>query len=129
MDNLTIKLSTSYTNIESNRIQTGSNLNGLYLGYLRTSPDFDIRDYIGTNHRIVGGVTTVTPNSHRSYRRSTGSFRTFNTETGAFNYAAPTYNNPLWTTNEQKALNDVNRFIIAPEVNYSINSNFAYSSL
>ena len=64
-DNLTIKLSTSYTNIESNRIQTGSNLNGLYLGYLRTSPDFDIRDYIGTNHRIVDGVTTVTPNSHR----------------------------------------------------------------
>ena len=128
MDNLTIKLSTSYTNIESNRIQTGSNLNGLYLGYLRTSPDFDIRDYIGTNHRIVGGVTTVTPNSHRSYRRSTGSFRTFNTETGAFNYAAPTYNNPLWTTNEQKALNDVNRFIITPEVNYSINSNLNFTA-
>ena len=127
-DNLTIKLSTSYTNIESNRIQTGSNLNGLYLGYLRTSPDFDIRDYIGTNHRIVDGVTTVTPNSHRSYRRSTGSFRTFNTETGAFNYAAPTYNNPLWTTNEQKALNDVNRFIIAPEVNYSINSNLNFTA-
>lgn len=120
-DKLTVKLSTSYTNIESNRIQTGSNLNGLYLGYLRTSPDYDIRDYKGTNHRISGGVTTVTPNSHRSYRRSTGSFRTFNTETGAFNYAAPTYNNPLWTINELKALNDVNRFIVAPEINFNLN--------
>ena len=127
-DKLTIKLSTSYTNIESNRIQTGSNLNGLYLRYLRTSPDFDIRDYKGTNYRIVDGVTTVTPNSHRSYRRSTGSYRTFNTETGAFNYAAPTYNNPLWTNNDQKALNDVNRFIIAPEVNYSISSNLNFTA-
>ena len=129
MDNLTIKLSTSYTNIESNRIQTGSNLNGLYLGYLRTSPDFDIRDYIEflqTTELLV--VLQLYPNSHRSYRRSTGSFRTFNTETGAFNYAAPTYNNPLWTTNEQKALNDVNRFIITPEVNYSINSNLNFTA-
>ncbi len=120
-DKLTVKLSTSYTNIESNRIQTGSNLNGLYLGYLRTSPDFDIRDYKGTNHRISDGVTTVTPNSHRSYRRATGSFRSFNPATGAFNYTAPTYNNPLWTINELKALNDVNRFIIAPEANFNIN--------
>ena len=127
-DKLSIKLSTSYTNIESNRIQTGSNLNGLYLGYLRTSPDFDIRDYKETNYRIVDGVTTVTPNSHRSYRRSTGSFRTFNTETGAFNYAAPTYNNPLWTINDQKALNDVNRLIIAPEVNYSISTNLNFTA-
>ena len=122
-DKLLFKLSSSYTNIDSNRVQTGSNLNGLYLGYLRNSPDFDIRDYKGTNYRTVGGVTTVTPNSHRSYRRDTGSYRTFSTASGAFNYAAPTYNNPLWTLNEQKNINDVNRFIFAPEVNYNFNDN------
>ena len=122
-DKLKVKLSSTYTSIDSNRIQTGSNLNGLYLGYLRTSPDYDIRDYKGTNYRISDGVTTVTPNSHRSYRRSTGSYRTFNNETGSFSYAAPTYNNPLWTINEQKSVNSVERFSFAPELNYDVADN------
>ena len=122
-DKLKVKVSSTYTSIDSNRIQTGSNLNGLYLGYLRTSPDYDIRDYKGTNYRISDGVTTVTPNSHRSYRRSGGSYRTFNNETGSFSYAAPTYNNPLWTINEQKSVNSVERFSFAPELNYDVADN------
>ena len=117
-DKLTLKLSTTYINIESNRVQTGSNLNGLYLGYLRTSPDFDIRDYKGTH---VDSEGIPTPNSHRGYRQLLGSKRTFNPTTGTFSYNSPSYNNPLWTTNEQKNLNEVNRFIIAPELNYKIN--------
>ncbi|MDB2341112.1 TonB-dependent receptor, partial [Flavobacteriaceae bacterium] len=119
-DKLKVKLSSTYSTSESNRVQTGSNLNGLYLGYLRTSPDFDIRDYKGTNYRISDGVTSVTPNSHRSYRRATGSYRTFNNETGSFSYAAPTYNNPLWTINEQKNINTVDRIVFSPELNYDI---------
>ena len=122
-DKLKVKVSSTYTSIDSNRIQTGSNLNGLYLGYLRTSPDYDIRDYKGTNYRISDGVTTVTPNSHRSYRISGGSYRTFNNETGSFSYAAPTYNNPLWTINEQKSVNSVERFSFAPELNYDVADN------
>ncbi|MEN8811789.1 MAG: SusC/RagA family TonB-linked outer membrane protein [Candidatus Arcticimaribacter sp.] len=122
-DKLKVKLSSTYSTSESNRVQTGSNLNGLYLGYLRTSPDFDIRDYKGTNYRISNGVTSVTPNSHRSYRRATGSYRTFNNETGSFSYAAPTYNNPLWTINEQKNLNTVDRIVFSPELNYDIADN------
>lgn len=122
-DKLKVKLSSTYSNSESNRVQTGSNLNGLYLGYLRTSPDFDIRDYKGTNYRISDGVTSVTPNSHRGYRRATGSYRTFNNETGSFSYAAPTYNNPLWTINEQKNLNTVDRIVFSPELNYDIADN------
>ena len=119
-DKLTLKLSTTYVNIASNRVQTGSNLNGLYLGYLRTSPDFDIRDYKGT-HFDANGIPT--PNSHRGYRQFLGSKRTFNPSTGTFSYNSPSYNNPLWTTNEQKNINDVNRFIIAPELNFKINDN------
>lgn len=122
-DKLKVKLSSTYSTSESNRVQTGSNLNGLYLGYLRTSPDFDIRDYKGTNYRISNGVTSVTPNSHRSYRRATGSYRTFNNETGSFSYAAPTYNNPLWTINEQKNINTVDRIVFSPELNYDIADN------
>ena len=118
-DKLTFKLSTTYVDISSNRVQTGSNLNGLYLGYLRTSPDFDIRDYKGTNFSASG---IPTPNSHRSYRRYLGSSRTFDAEAGTFQYSAPTYNNPLWTLNQQKNLNEVDRFIVAPEIVYKLNS-------
>ncbi len=119
-----VKLSTNYTSIDSNRIQTGSNLNGLYLGYLRTSPDFDIRDYKGTHYN--NGVTT--PNSHRGYRRHLGSSRTFDASSGTFSYAAPTYNNPLWTINQQKNINDVNRFIITPEINLTFNENLGLTA-
>ena len=119
-DNLTIKLSSTYIGISSNRVQTGSNLNGLYLGYLRTSPDFDIRDYKGTYFSDSGIPTN---NSHRGYRQHLGSSRTFDPESGTFSYDSPTYNNPLWTINEQKNINEVSRFIIAPEINFTINDN------
>lgn len=121
-DNLTIKLSSTYIDISSNRVQTGSNLNGLYLGYLRTSPDFDIRDYKGTYFSDSG---IPTPNSHRSYRQHLGSSRTFDPESGTFSYNSPSNNNPLWTTNEQKNINEVSRFIIAPEIDYSVNDNLS----
>lgn len=120
-------MSSSYSKSSSNRIQTGSNLNGLYLGYLRTSPDFDIREYKGTNYRISNGVTTVTPNSHRGYRRNTGSYRVFDNAQGSYSYAAPTYNNPLWTINEQKNLATVDRIIFAPELSYTVNDKLSFT--
>ncbi len=119
-DWLTVKLASTFININSNRIQTGSNLAGLYLGYLRNAPDFDIRDYKGTNHSATG---ILTPNSHRSYRRYLGTYRRFNNSTGSFSYLSPIYNNPLWTINEQKDLNDVTRFIASPEAMFKITDN------
>ena len=38
----------AYTYSNSNRVQQGSNLNGIFLGGLRTSPDFDNSVYEGT---------------------------------------------------------------------------------
>lgn len=122
-DKLTLKLSSTYININSNRVQTGSNLNGLYLGYLRSSPDFDIRDYKGTYYDANG---IPTPNSHRAYRQHLGSSREFNPNTGVFTYNSPAYNSPLWTLNEQKSLNEVNRFIVAPEISYELNENITF---
>ena len=121
-DRLTLKLSSTYVTINSNRVQTGSNLNGLYLGYLRTSPDFDIRNYKGTYYSDSG---IPTPNSHRGYRQHLGSSRVFNPESGTFSYNSPAYNNPLWTTNEQKNINEVDRFIIAPELEFSFNDDLS----
>ncbi len=91
-----------YTNTQSNRIQQNSNVSGFYLGLLRTSPDFDNTHYIGT---FVDADGVETPLRQRSYRRSYG-------ETGQ-----PTYNNPLWTVNEQKNLSAVNRFVFSTEMN------------
>lgn len=92
----------SYTNTKSNRIeQAGNTTNGILLGLLRAAPDFDITDYIGTYTAADGEITL---NRQRSYRRHLGESQN------------PIYNNPLWTLNEQKAPNDVNRFIINPEL-------------
>ncbi|NOU60039.1 SusC/RagA family TonB-linked outer membrane protein [Marinifilum caeruleilacunae] len=103
-DKVKFRINTFYSRIKSNRIQHGSNLNGLYLGYLRTSPDFDNTVYKGTYYD-ANGVPTF--NSHRSYRRYLGD-------------APPTYNNPGWTINEQVNTSDVDRVMINPELTWDI---------
>ncbi|MCT4590945.1 MAG: SusC/RagA family TonB-linked outer membrane protein [Carboxylicivirga sp.] len=99
-DKIRFKLNTFYSGISSDRIQQGSNLNGLYLGYLRTSPDFDNTHYKGTYYAADG---TPNVNAHRSYRRYLGD-------------RPPTYNNPGWTINEQKNTSNVQRVMINPEL-------------
>ena len=101
-DNLKLSMKNTLAKVFSNRIQMGSNLNGLYLGYLRTPADFDNSDYFGTYYDDAG---LVTMNSHRGYRNYMGS-------------AAPTYNNPGWTLNKQVNTSDVTRFIVTPELQY-----------
>ena len=99
-DFLKFDVNAFYSKVNSSRIQTGSNLNGLYLGYLRTSPDFNNTDYKGTYYSAGGSPTF---NSHRGYRRYLGN-------------SAPTYNNPGWTVNEQINTSAVNRFMFQPEM-------------
>ena len=92
----------TYANSKSNRIQQGSNTAGIYLGLLRNPTDFDISDYIGTYYDSSGNPT---PLRHRSYRRYLG--QTVN----------PTYNNPLWTINEQTSDSRVDRYVGSLEFN------------
>ena len=91
----------AYVYTDSNRIQQSSNTAGIMLGLLRTPPDFDGRDYIGTHYDNEGNAFI---NRHRSYRKYLG------------NTVNPTYNNPLWTVNEQTAHTLVNRFTITPKL-------------
>lgn len=91
--NLTTKA--NYIQSNSNRIQQNSNTAGLYLGLLRTPPDFDNSAYKGTYYNSAG---VAFPDRQRSYRRYLG------------NNVNPIYNNPLWTTDEQEATSKVNRF-------------------
>ncbi|MFA5973217.1 MAG: SusC/RagA family TonB-linked outer membrane protein [Lentimicrobiaceae bacterium] len=92
----------TYTNTRSNRIvQAGETTNGIMLGLLRSAPDFDMTDYIGT---YVSATGTVSPDRQRTYRSQYGQS------------ANAPYNNPLWTLYQQKAPDNVNRFIINPEI-------------
>jgi len=99
---LNVETHSSYTQSNSNRIQQGSSTAGVMLGLLRTPPDFDNSDYIGT---YVDKNGAIFPNRQRAYRRYLGED------------ADPNYNNPLWATNEQKANTNVHRYIFSGDFN------------
>jgi len=101
-DWLTLDNKVTYANTKSNRtITAGETTNGVLLGLYRSSPDFDITDYIGT---YVAANGTVYPNRQRMYRSQLG-------ESGA-----PAYTNPLWAMYEQQSPDNVDRFIVNPEL-------------
>lgn len=93
-----------YTKTKSNRIQMGSNTSGLYLGGLRTSPDFDSYYAEGT-YTDAAGINY--PNRQRSYRNPLGA----NTNS--------VYDNPVWMMNHNISTSDVDRFIGSVELGVS----------
>ena len=101
-DWLNMSSKASYGHTKSNRIQQSSNTGGLLLGLLRTAPDFDNSDYIGTYYSSGGEAF---PNRQRAYRRYLG------------NNVNPIYNNPGWTVNEQESSSAVDRYIFSSEIN------------
>ena len=101
-DWLTVKAKANYVNSEANRINQNSNVAGLYIGLLRTPPDFYNRYYRGT---YIDATGLAFSNRHRAYRNPLGAS------------SSPAYNNPLWTVNEQRALTRVNRLIASSEMN------------
>ena len=92
----TLNANTSYTNSSSNRVQMGSNLNGLFLGGLRSPADFNDSDYSGTYTDILGNEL---PDRQRAYRNYLG------TRNNSI------YDNPLWMMNNILSDSKVNRFI------------------
>lgn len=101
-DMVKLKATVNYTKSVSNRIRRGASSSGLYLGLLRTPADFDNSGYRGSY--FDGPEAAPVINRHRSYREPLGADGT------------ATYNNPLWTINEQEAMVDVDRFITSLEM-------------
>lgn len=101
-DAISLKISSSYSRTKSNRIEKGANSSGLYLGLLRNPVGFDISGYRGDYY--ANNAATPVPNRHRSYREPLGADGT------------ATYNNPLWTINEQEDMAKVDRFITNVEL-------------
>jgi TonB-linked SusC/RagA family outer membrane protein len=85
-----------YTKTKSNRIQQGSNTSGLYLGGLRTSPDFNNAYDIGT-YTNPAGINFF--NRQRSYRNPLGASTN------------SVYDNPLWMMNHNISTSNVDRFL------------------
>lgn len=105
---LRTSVNAAYSRSKTEGIQKGSNLAGLLLGTIRTSPDFDNSDYIGDWYRYnADGSYTAFLNRQRSYRNYLGSG------------ANPVYNNPFWTINEQENISAVDRYTLSGEIKLS----------
>ncbi|GAA4401646.1 SusC/RagA family TonB-linked outer membrane protein [Nibrella viscosa] len=99
-----IKASTNanYVRTTSNRVQRSNSVNGLYIGMLRTPPDFDSRGYKGNYY--ASPTASPIPNRQRAYRNYLGAS------------ANPIYNDPLWAIKEQTNFSEVDRFIVSSEL-------------
>ncbi len=109
-EKIKLKVNNSFTHITSNRIQQGSNLNGFYLGYLRTPADFNNTDYIGTYYN---NDNVPSFNAHRSFIGNQNNL-------GYLGEGAPFYSNPGWTIYQQENPNELTRFILNPELNWKL---------
>jgi len=104
-DQLNASVNLTYSESHSDRIQKGSNTSGLYLGALRTPPNFNNKpaliDFVDANGNIF-------PNQQRSFRNPTG-----NPSVTSF------YDNPYFTTQFNTNRSNVNRFFGNTELSYN----------
>ena len=91
-----VSATAAYVNTFSTRAQSGDNLDGLMLGGLRTSPDFDNTQYVG-DYTTASGL--ILPNRHVSFRNPLGK------------NSGPRYSNPLWNIHNNKNTTNVDRII------------------
>ncbi len=102
-DKWTVKGGAIYSNSNSNRVQMGSNLNGILLGGLRKPADFDQTDYVGTYVNADGEFFYNTP---RTFRNALGANPGYG------------YDNPLWVIENINSTAKVNRLITKLQLDY-----------
>lgn len=110
-DKFRASVNASYIRTRSNRAQQGSNTSGIYLGGLRTSPDYDNSHYIGDYTDAAGNIF---PDRQVSYRNKLGRA----TATDGITRAG--YDNPLWTMDRVLNQSRVNRLLGALELTYDV---------
>ncbi len=99
-EKLRIGATVNFADTHGSFIQKGSNLSGLLLGGLRTSPEYDNRTYIDP-----------TTGLHRSYRYPQPTFTS--------QYETRAYDNPFFIVNELKNTSDVGRSFGNVNIDYS----------
>ena len=95
----------TYARTTSNRVQRSNSVAGLYIGMLRTPPDYDNRGYKGNYY--ASPTASPIPNRQRSFRNYLGAS------------ANPVYNDPLWAINEMTNTTEVDRFILSSELMFT----------
>jgi TonB-linked SusC/RagA family outer membrane protein len=101
-DKLSAFLSANYIYSGGDRIQRGSNIKGVMLGLLRTTPTFDNGNGLEGQEAADNPETYIRPNgAQRSYR-------------------AGVYDNPYWTANKNPYRDNVNRMIGYAGMRYEI---------
>lgn len=103
---LTLTTTTNYIHSGGYRVQQGSNLSGVMLGLLRTTPTFD----------NANGVDKKPWDDETSYQLADGSQRNYRGGIG--------YDNPFWTVNKNPFVDDVNRIIQNIQANYAFSKWF-----
>lgn len=103
-DKWNVSGSGQYIKTSSNRVQMGSNLNGLFLGGLRNPADFNMEDYEGTYYGADGSINKNVP---RAFRNQLGKNPGYG------------YDNPLWMMRRSPSSANVNRMIGKGEITYS----------
>ncbi len=106
-DKLSSGMGVNFINSGGDRIQRGSNLNGVMLGLLRTSPTFDNGN---------GKIGQAAADDVSSYVQENGDQRS---------YRNGIYDNPYWTVNRNPFRDDVNRVIGNTYLNYDITNDLA----
>jgi TonB-linked SusC/RagA family outer membrane protein len=99
-EKLRIGATVNFADTHGSFIQKGSNLSGLLLGALRTSPEFDNSKYIDE-----------TTGLHRSYR--------YPQPTATSQYETRAYDNPYFIVNELKNTSDVGRSFGNVNIDYA----------
>ena len=108
---ITANMNLGYTRTNSNRVQMGSNLSGLFLGGLRSAADFKDEDYTGTYTDANGNATQ---DVHRAFRNPLGA------------NANSIYDNPMWMMNNILSESTNNRVIGKLEVTYDITDDMSF---
>lgn len=102
-DKISFTASSTFVNSGGRRVQRGSNISGIMLGLLRTTPTFDNGNGLTGSDAAESSATYFAPDgSQRSYR-------------------AGVYDNPYWTVARNPSLDDVNRFIGNFKLDYVAN--------
>ena len=102
-DKLKLTVSGTYVNSGGRRVQRGSNISGIMLGLLRTTPTFDNGNGLsGREAASNTGVYELPDGTQRSYRGGI-------------------YDNPFWTVAKNPSFDDVNRFIGNIQIDYKFN--------
>lgn len=114
-DKFRVSVNSSYVRTRSNRAQQGSNVSGIYLGGLRTSPDFDNSQYIGDYTDPAGNIFL---DRQVSYRNKLG--RAVVSPANPNGITSAGYDNPLWTLDRVQNQSRVNRFLGALEMTYDV---------